>query len=666
MEAGIRRTDVKDLLLSSATRKPSPAGLSPVETSPAEDRRRGRSRAGGATDHIKRVPQPKSLRERLRHQAALVAERLEQSAPPKKADLDLLARGLLSDLNLPEAFVGWTMVMLASAFWRRRIVSVPHSRRLLLLPGNLSHGPHCRTGLVNGSAASRKPLEGPVPDCAACGVAGLRALAEELGYRVLWAEQSVAALAVLAGAEIDALMGVASLDLLEKAIDQIPQFDIPCMAIPLLEANVAGNGRAIHGIENRTENGSGNGSGNCIEPKAVVPAEPSPPFDADWVRQMIELAYEPAADSTPNYRHLMRAARRMFEPDELERLAPRMRAGPRLAELNGHGIASRGAALLDPVAGTEAIAYDFLTRGGKHSRPFITLAVYDAMTGGRCTLADGHLRVAELPMAVKRAAVSIETFHKASLVHDDIEDDDHFRYGVATLHRALGVPTAINVGDYLIGLGYRLVSRESGVLGPEVVSDIMDRLADAHMKLAEGQGAELLWRDSRRKRLSPAEALEIYALKTAPAFEAALITGLRLAGPSDPYRQPIGEFAQHLGIAFQILNDLADWLPDNHNKLVAAGDVLGGRPTLLWALALEGLSEPSRTRLEMSAASAPVTEATIDEIRALYQEASVFDKAERFVAEYDKRARIVAESLEPRPLCRLLHYLIDVVLKTRS
>ena len=215
-------------------------------------------------------------------------------------------------------------------------------------------------------------------------------MAEELGYRVLWAEESVAVLTALAGAEIDALLGVASLDLLEKAIDQIPQFDIPCMAIPLLDTS------------------------------AVAAA----PFDADWVRQMIELPYEATDESTPNYRHLMRAARRMFEPDELEHLAPRMRSGPRLAELNGHGAAS-----LDPLAGTEAIAYDFLTRGGKHSRPFITLAVYDAMTGGRCTLADGHRQVAELPLAVKRAAVSIETFHKASLVHDDIEDDDQFRYG---------------------------------------------------------------------------------------------------------------------------------------------------------------------------------------------------------------------------------------------
>ena len=106
----------------------------------------------------------------------------------------------------------------------------------------------------------------------------------------------------------------------------------------------------------------------------------------------------------------------------------------------------------------------------------------------------------------RRRALSIETFHKASLVHDDIEDDDQYRYGDRTLHRKFGVATAINVGDYLIGLGYRLVSRERAALGAETVGEILDRLAEAHMKLTEGQGAELLWRDSHAKRLTPDEA----------------------------------------------------------------------------------------------------------------------------------------------------------------
>ncbi len=217
---------------------------------------------------------------------------------------------------------------------------------------------------------------------------------------------------------------------------------------------------------------------------------------------------------------LLQAAGAMFQPEELERLAPRQHGGPSLAQRNGEGAEG-----LDPVAVTEAIAYDFLARGGKHSRPFITLAVYDALTGGACTQANGAANLGRLPEAIKRCALSIETFHKASLVHDDIEDDDQYRYGAPTLHRKFGTATAINVGDYLIGLGYRLVSREAKSLGADVVAEVIDRLADAHMKLSEGQGAELIWRDSRNKQITPPEAINIYALKTAPAFGAARLHG---------------------------------------------------------------------------------------------------------------------------------------------
>ena len=143
-----------------------------------------------------------------------------------------------------------------------------------------------------------------------------------------------------------------------------------------------------------------------------------------------------------------------------------------------------------------------------------------------------------------RGSVSIETFHKASLVHDDIEDDDAFGYGEDTVHRRYGIPTAINVGDYLIGMGYRLVSCEIKTLGADVVADILNNLADAHIKLSEGQGSELLWRDAKDKRLKPIDALKIYALKTSPAFEAALYVGVRLAGSADDYIQPIRQFSR--------------------------------------------------------------------------------------------------------------------------
>jgi geranylgeranyl pyrophosphate synthase len=366
-----------------------------------------------------------------------------------------------------------------------------------------------------------------------------------------------------------------------------------------------------------------------------------------------------APSHTPRtYQHLLRAARRMFQPDELERLVPRTRGGPRLAEVNGEGAAG-----LDPIAATEAISYDFLAKGGKYSRPFITLAAYDALTGGHCTRAEGAEQVASrITDTVCRAALSIEAFHKASLVHDDIQDGDEFRYGRPTVHVEHGVPTAINVGDYLIGLGYRLVSRDTHELGADTAADILNKLADAHTRLSEGQGAELVWRDGTDKRITPTEALKIYALKTAPAFEAALYCGLRLAGPADKYAQPSHQLARHLGIAFQILNDLQDWQGDDFNKLTLGGDVLGGRPTVLWALALEGLEDKDRRQLEKLVADGQAIPAVFAEIRRLFQRAGAFDGALALVAEHRREAQAVADRLEPDALRRLAHYLIETVL----
>jgi geranylgeranyl pyrophosphate synthase len=565
---------------------------------------------------LKQVPEPRELRDRIRLRCDEVAAKLDKSHPLARDAMETIARATLDDLGLPESYVGWTMVMLASAFWRDQVAAIPPSRRLLLLPHCLKHTTEC-TAEYNEFGMDCKR-------CGACSIGDFRSLAEEMGYRVLVAEGSPIVMKIILGGYIDAIVGIACLNVLEKAIDKVLLAGIPCTAVPLL-------------------------SSNC---KATT-------VDEDQVREMVLLQHTESSESTATYVHLMRAASNMFEADRLDRLVPRARGGPRLSELNGEGVDG-----IEPIAATESIAYDFLAKGGKYSRPFITLAVHDALTGGHGTQPAGAEHIAGLPDSVFRAAMSIETFHKASLVHDDIEDDDGFRYGAETIHRQYGIPTAINVGDYLIGMGYRLVSRESKALGAEAVCDILDCLADGHTKLSEGQGAELLWRDSRDKRLKPIDALKIYALKTAPAFEAAILTGMRLAGPCEEYRQAVKQFARNLGVAFQILNDLNDWRGDQHNKLSAGGDILGGRPTVLWALALEGLEGQQKRELQQAVEDDhQPPDQRIRTVRQLYLQAGVFDKACRLVDKHEQRAAEVADQLEPSELKRLFHYLIDAVLE---
>lgn len=181
----------------------------------------------------------------------------------------------------------------------------------------------------------------------------------------------------------------------------------------------------------------------------------------------------------------------------------------------------------------------------------------------------------------------------------------------------------------------------------------------------------MLWRDAEEKALTPLEALKIYALKTAPAFDAALYSGVRLAGPAENYEKTVADFSRNLGVAFQILNDLKDWGGDEDNKLVAGQDVLAARPTLLLALALEGLPAGERPDLlglisaarEHGSPDDTAATDTVESVRAFYLKANVFTKADALVEKYRARAEAIADDVEPPELRELLYYLVDTVLE---
>lgn len=573
------------------------------------------------TSHLKDVPETLELRESLRARCEEIASRLDRSVPMNKDQMEQIARRTLEEADLPERFLGWVMVMISSAFWKDALSSVPPERRLFLLPHCLKHAEGC--------PADYDQFGMNCKECGACSIADFRSIAEDMGYRVLVAEGSPVVMKIIVGGYVDAVVGVACLNVLEKAIDKVLLAGIPCMAVPLL-------------------------SSDCRNTKV----------DEPWVDQMIRTPYVPAAKATRSYVHLMRAAGDLFKPECIDQLAPRIRAQAPLTE---EAVTLESIEPMDSVAATEHIAYDFLSRGGKHSRPFITLAAYDAMTGGKCTEPDAEEALASIPISVRRAAMSIETFHKASLVHDDIEDDDAFRYGQLAVHRRFGLPSAINVGDYLIGLGYRLLSRrdDGDDVPVEARVELLDTLAAAHMRLSEGQGSELLWRDAKDRRLTPLDALKIYALKTSPAFEAALLSGIRLAGDAEPYRDAIRTFSRNMGVAFQILNDLTDWSSQDDNKMLSGGDVFGGRPTLLWALALQALSdEDTAELLRLAEPDCGVSDTErLRAVRRLYDKAGVFDTAFQLVDKHQARAEQVADEIEVDALRRLLYFLVDTVLE---
>jgi geranylgeranyl diphosphate synthase, type II len=232
-----------------------------------------------------------------------------------------------------------------------------------------------------------------------------------------------------------------------------------------------------------------------------------------------------------------------------------------------------------PTDRTEQIAHEWLAGPGKRWRPFLAAGVYQAITGAA---------IGDLPEGLAQSGVAVECFHKASLIHDDIEDHDAIRYGRPTLHEEHGVEIAINSGDLLIGEGYRLLS-EADFSDSQRVR-MMQVASAGHRTLCLGQGAELVWsRDPIA--LTPEQVIEIFAQKTAPAFDVALQIGAICAGADDELSQVLHNFSLALGIAYQIHDDI-----DDHLQVSDSSDNQQLCPNILDALSSD--TETKQTPLQ--------------------------------------------------------------------
>lgn len=192
---------------------------------------------------------------------------------------------------------------------------------------------------------------------------------------------------------------------------------------------------------------------------------------------------------------------------------------------------------------TSTVCLDWMSGEGKRWRPFLLAAVWQALMGK-----------SEMTEDVHRAAVAVECFHKASLIHDDIEDKDMSRYGNPTVNAKYGDNFAINAGDALLGEGYRILAASNN-------AELVRLIADAHMKLCKGQGAELEWSANPRP-IDMEYVTFISRNKTVPAFEVSLLLGLSCTGNFVHLRPIIQQYSEALGIAYQLKDDLDDFHDD--------------------------------------------------------------------------------------------------------
>jgi geranylgeranyl pyrophosphate synthase len=245
-----------------------------------------------------------------------------------------------------------------------------------------------------------------------------------------------------------------------------------------------------------------------------------------------------------------------------------------------------------PGTGTvESLAGEMIATGGKRMRPLLTSVTYAAYSGDEDDRILSHL------------AMIIECFHKASLIHDDIEDNSDHRYRKETLHKTHGVPAAINAGDYLIGKGYQLLSQLP--VGYDTITRLLKIISRSHIYLTEGQGADL--------KLN---------LKTCEAVKVALLTGAIAGGAPEDEIAILENFADSFGIAYQIKDDL------NEFKEKREGEKINDFPFLI-ALLNEKLSEKPDDHRSISGRQIP-----IETLRTKIYELRIDLKAEEILQSY--------------------------------
>jgi geranylgeranyl pyrophosphate synthase len=297
----------------------------------------------------------------------------------------------------------------------------------------------------------------------------------------------------------------------------------------------------------------------------------------------------------------------------------------------------------EPKTTTEEIAKEYLLAGGKRIRPFLSIAVYSTLT-----------KEEDIPQDVYNVALAIEMFHKASLIHDDLEDNSLIRYNIPTLHVKYNPGVAINIGDFMLGLGYLLLTNISEHLGPEIQARVIRTISNAHKCMGLGQGKELLWDLERGTEVCRDDILEIYENKTSQAYIASIVTGALMADASVDLVKVLEEYSMAFGVAFQIHDDLDDISLNVDGSFRSCPDIDNAKPTLLLALALEALGSADRKRLLRLFKKKKRSKKDCEAIYELFVKAGAVEKAREIMEDYSSRADSLLEKVEEKPLRNVL------------
>ena len=206
----------------------------------------------------------------------------------------------------------------------------------------------------------------------------------------------------------------------------------------------------------------------------------------------------------------------------------------------------------------EKIGQYIIESGGKRLRPLLVL-----LSARAC----GYQQQQHITLAAV-----VEFIHTATLLHDDVVDTSDLRRGKPTANNKWGNSSSVLVGDFLYSRAFQMLVSIGNI-------DVMGTLSNATNIIAEGEVLQLL--NAKNPDVSEADYLHVILGKTAMLFEAASQTGAQMAQASSEQTEALRRFGRHLGVAFQLIDDLMDYTGDQTSMGKNVGDDLAeGKPTL--------------------------------------------------------------------------------------
>lgn len=264
---------------------------------------------------------------------------------------------------------------------------------------------------------------------------------------------------------------------------------------------------------------------------------------------------------------------------------------------------------------------------GKRVRPMLCLLACEAVGG---TVEDA------LP-----AAAAIELLHNFSLIHDDIEDNSPTRRHRATVWKLWGVPQAINVGDAMFTLARHALHALADRHPAARVLDAFRLFDTACVALTEGQHLDMRFEGTLE--VTVADYLRMVRGKTAALIAASAEMGALLGGASEPVQAAYARFGEHLGLAFQVIDDiLGIWGNESRTGKSTASDILTKKKTLP---VLYALNHPEvGPRLRALYGGPAFSAEDVPRVLALLKEAGAREHARELAADHHRRALVALDA----------------------